>query len=143
MVDVRSFDIKQNSSDRYRVLEEFNKLFEDFIEKSNNVQDLEHFEITETGKISFNNIVTAESGAYTGKPQGQYTYNQLDQRVTTVSQLKGSGKEEFIEKTLDFTCNIQYGDLRPRLLHYLFRFRRGKKSRIYRKCHLFFLQYSR
>ena len=69
MVDVRSFDIKQNSSDRYRVLEEFNKLFEDFIEKSNNVQDLEHFEITETGKISFNNIVTAESGAYTEKPQ--------------------------------------------------------------------------
>jgi len=68
MVENRSVDIKQNSSDRDKVIEEFNKLFEDFRE------------------------TCAE------KPQGQYTHNQLDQRVITVSQLKGSGKEEFIEK---------------------------------------------
>jgi len=97
MVEDRSFDIKQNSSDRYRVLEEFNKLFEDFIEKSSNVQDLEHFEIPGNDKIAFNNIVTAESSIFIVKPQGQYTYNKLTQIVKTVSQLKGPGKEKFIE----------------------------------------------
>ncbi len=33
MVEYRSFDMKQNSSGRDIILEEFNKLFEDFIEK--------------------------------------------------------------------------------------------------------------
>ena len=51
MVEDRSFDIMQNSSDRFRVLEEFNKLFEDFIEKSSNVQDLEHLNSLEMKKL--------------------------------------------------------------------------------------------
>jgi hypothetical protein len=33
-----------------------------------------------------------------------------------VSQLKGPVKEEFMEKALDFACNIQYGDLRAEIL---------------------------
>jgi|ERR1035437_256191 hypothetical protein len=128
MVEDRFCYIKQNSSDRYRVLEEFNKLFDDFIEKSSDVQDLEHFKIFETEKIAFNNIVTAESGACTEKSQGQYTHNQLDQRVTTVSQLKGPGKEEFLEKALDFACNIQYGDLRAKTLALLLPILEGPKK---------------
>lgn len=32
------------------------------------------------------------------------------------SQLQGPVKEEFIEKALDFACNIQYGDLRAEIL---------------------------
>jgi hypothetical protein len=43
MVEDRSVNIKQNSSDKDRVFEEFNKLFEDFIAKNSNIQDLEHF----------------------------------------------------------------------------------------------------
>src|ERR1035437_3012516 len=128
MVEDRFCYIKQNSSDRYRVLEEFNKLFDDFIEKSSDVQDLEHFKIFETEKIAFNNIVTAESGACTEKSQGQYTHNQLDQRVTTVSQLKGPGKEEFLEKALDFACKIQYGDLRAKTLALLLPILEGPKN---------------
>ena len=128
MVEDRSFDIMQNSSDRFRVLEEFNKLFEDFIEKSSNVQDLEHLELPGNEKTAFNNIVTAESSIDTGKPQGQYTHNQLDQRVETVSQLKGPGKDEFIEKALDFACNIQYGDLRAQTLALLVPILEGPKK---------------
>jgi hypothetical protein len=33
-----------------------------------------------------------------------------------ISQLKGPIKEEFMEKALDFACNIQYGDLRAEIL---------------------------
>ncbi|MGE5328078.1 MAG: hypothetical protein ACM3KR_01025, partial [Deltaproteobacteria bacterium] len=33
-----------------------------------------------------------------------------------VSQLRGSVKEEFMEKALDFVCNIQFGDLRAEIL---------------------------
>src|SRR5271157_30424 len=101
MVENHSVDIKQNSSDRDKVSEEFNKLFEDFREKSSNVQDLEHFETLGTEKISFDNKVSTKSSTCTGKPLRQDTLNQPDQRVTTGSQLKGPGKEEFIEKALD------------------------------------------
>ena len=81
------------------MFEEFNKLFEDFIEQSSNVQDLEHFEILGTEKIAIDNRVTTESGAGTGKPQKQYTYNQLDHRVATVSQLKGPRKRRIYRKS--------------------------------------------
>ena len=57
MVENRSVDIKQNSNDRDKVIEEFNKLFADFREKSSNAQDLEHFETLGTEKISFDNKV--------------------------------------------------------------------------------------
>ena len=46
MIKDRSIDIKQNSSDRNKVIEEFNKLFEDF--KRENVvmfKISDHFEL--------------------------------------------------------------------------------------------------
>lgn len=120
MAEDNYVNIKQNSSDRDRVFEEFNKLFENFMAKNSTVKDLECFEILETEKIA------------------------LDNRVTTVSQLKGPEKEEFIEKALDFACNIQYGDLRAQTLSLLVSILEGaKKGRTYRKSPLFFLQYSR
>jgi len=120
MAEDNYVNIKQNSSDRDRVFEEFNKLFENFMAKNSTVKDLECFEILETEKIA------------------------LDNRVTTVSQLKGPEKEEFIEKALDFACNIQYGDLRAQTLSLLVPILEGaKKGRTYRKSPLFFLQYSR
>ena len=60
--------------------------------------------------------------------QGQYTHNQLDKRVTTVSQLKEPGKEEFIEKALNFACNIQYGDLRAQALSIIVPILDGQKN---------------
>jgi hypothetical protein len=128
MVENRSVDINQDSSDRAKIIEKFNKLFEDFREKSSNVQDLEHLEIRKTEKNAFDNRVTTKSSAYAEKPPGQYKHNQLDQRVIIVSQLKGSGKEEFIEKALDFACNIQYGDLRPQALSLLIPLLEGPKK---------------
>ena len=57
MVENRSVDIKQNTNDRDKVIEEFNKLFADFREKSSNAQDIEHFETLGTEKIAFDNKV--------------------------------------------------------------------------------------
>jgi hypothetical protein len=41
-------NIKQNSSDRNKVSEKFNKILEEFVAKSSTVQDLEQLEIPET-----------------------------------------------------------------------------------------------
>jgi hypothetical protein len=128
MIENRTVDIKQNTSDRNKVIEEFNKLFVDFREKNSNVQDLEHFETLRTEKITFDNKVTTKSNTCTGKSQKQNMHAQFDQRVTTISQLKGPGKEEFIEKALDFACNIQYGNLRAQALSLLVPILEGKKK---------------
>jgi hypothetical protein len=128
MVERNSVDIKQNSNDRDKAIKEFNKLFENFIERSGNVQGLENFEILGTGKIAFNSIVTAKSGTYNGKLQGLYTHNQLDKIVKIFSQLKEPGKEEFIGSALNFACNIQYGDLRAQALSILAPILDGQKK---------------
>ncbi len=128
MVERHSIDIKQNSNGRDKAIKEFNKLFENFIERSGNVRDLENFEILGTGKIAFNNTVTAKSGTYNGKLQGLYTHNQLDKRVKIFSQLKEPGNEEFIESALNFACNIQYGDLRAQALSILVPILDGSKK---------------
>ena len=71
-------------------------------------------------------------------------HNQLDKRVTTVSQLKEPGKEEFIEKALNFACNIQYGDLRAQALSIIVPILDGpKKVEFIEKNPLFYFQYSR
>jgi hypothetical protein len=57
MIENRTVDIKQNTSDRDKVIEEFNQLFVGFREKNSNVQDLEHFETLITEKITFDNKV--------------------------------------------------------------------------------------
>ncbi|MDD3246017.1 MAG: hypothetical protein PHF18_04025 [Methanosarcina sp.] len=87
--------ITQNSSEKTRVLEEFNKLFEEFTAKKgtvSTVQDLEQLEA-------------------------------------------GSGKEEIMEKALDFASRIQYGDLRSQALSLLVPYLKGpEKVRLIEKA---------
>ena len=52
MAEDSSVNIKQSSSDRNKVLEEFNKLLEEFLAKSSTVQDLEQFKIPDTETTS-------------------------------------------------------------------------------------------
>jgi hypothetical protein len=128
MVENNSVDIKENLSDRDKVINEFNKLFKDFREKCSNCQDLAHFEPLRTEKIAFDNKIATKSGIDAGKRQRHYAYNQLNQNVATVSQLNVPGKEEFIEKALDLACNIQYGDLRAQALSLLVSILDGQKK---------------
>ena len=146
-----SANIKQNSSERNKVLEEFNNLLEEFIAKSSTVQDLKQSGIPETEKTAPDRRVANENNEILRKPWQKYAHPQLDQRFTTensavsarmakiaeinvmnpdeargsqalfahVSQLKGQIKEEFMEKALEFACNIQYGDLRSETLSLL------------------------
>jgi len=151
IVEDRLVNIKQNSSDRNKVLEKFNKILEEFVAKNSTVQDLEQLEIPETETTAPDLRVTNRNDDSAGKPHLNYTHIQLDQRIITegsaidirmakiaeikaknqnesqgsqaffslVSQLEGPVKEEFMEKSLDFACNIQYGDLRSQNLSLL------------------------
>ena len=87
--------ITQNSSEKTRVLEEFNKLFEEFTVKKGTVSTVQDLE-----------------------------------------QLKaGSGKEEIMEKTLDFASRIQFGDLRSQALSLLVPYLKGpEKVRLIEKA---------
>jgi hypothetical protein len=147
----RSVNIKQNSNDKSKVLEEFNKLLEEFIAKNSILEDPEQLEIPDTETTDPYLKVTTRNDASTEKPHLNYTHIQLDQRViiegsaidirmakiaeikaknqnesqgsqaffSLVSELKSPVKEEFMEKALDFACNIQYGDLRSQTLSLL------------------------
>jgi len=152
MADDSSINIKQNSSDRNKVLEEFNRLLEEFRAKSSTIQDLEQFGTSGTEMTFPDMRVATGNFSNAGKPYQHYTHIQLDQRVITedspiairmakiadikvknqnkatqgtqaffslVSQLKDPVKEEFMEKALDFACDIQYGDLRAEILSML------------------------
>ena len=144
-----SIDIGQSSSERNKVLEEFNRLLEEFLTKGSTFQDLERLGIPSV-EMTFPDLKVATGNyARAGKPYQHYTHIQLDQRVITedspsairmakiaeikvknqskeaqrtqalfllVSQLRGPVKEEFMEKALDFACNVQYGDLRAEIL---------------------------
>jgi len=80
--------IKQNSSDKTRVLEEFNKLLEEFTAKKctvSTVQDLEQLEA-------------------------------------------GRGKDEIMEKALDFASRVEYGDLRSQALSLIIPYLEGPEK---------------
>jgi hypothetical protein len=151
MAEDRSVNIKQRSNDKNKVLEEFNKLLEEFIAKNSILQDPEQLEIPDTETTAPSLRVTTRNDASTEEPHLNYTHIQLDQRViiegsaidirmakiaeikaknqnesqgsqaffSLVSELKSPVKEEFMEKALDFACNIQYGDLRSQTLSLL------------------------
>ena len=82
MAEDSSVNIIQNSIDKNKVLEEFNKLLEGFIAKNSTVQDLEQFEVPDTEKTASGRIVTTGNDASAGKPRQHYTHIQLDQRIT-------------------------------------------------------------
>ncbi|WP_255335524.1 hypothetical protein [Methanosarcina sp. KYL-1] len=81
--------IKQNSSGKTRMLEEFNKLLEEFTAKNNTVKDTVEGTVGNTAKDTVEVLGRLESGP---------------------------GKEEIMEKVLDFASRIQYGDLRSQAL---------------------------
>jgi hypothetical protein len=136
-------------SERDRVLQEFNRLLEEFVEKGSTFQDLEQLGIPSVKMATLDNEITAEGNLIVRKPWRKYTHIVLDQRLVTentplaarmaqiaeikvknqsreaqrtqalfllASQLQGPIKEEFVEKALDFACNIKYGDLRAEIL---------------------------
>ena len=81
MAEDRSNDIKQSSSDRNKVLGEFNRLLEEFLAKSNIVQDLEHLGSQSGEMTALNNEVTAEGNIILRKPLQKYTHIQLGQGI--------------------------------------------------------------
>jgi len=152
MAEDRSIDIKQSSSDRNKVLGEFNRLLEEFLAKSSTVQDLKHLGSQNGEMTALDNEVTAEGTIIVRKPLQKYTHIQLGQGIiaentpiaaymaqttevkvknrskeaqrtqaffSLISQLEEPVKEEFMEKIIDFACNIQYEDLRSEILSQL------------------------
>ena len=149
MAKSSSINMKQSLNDRDRVLEEFNELLEKFLAKNNIIQDLEQSKILDAEKTSLDRRVETKSTADAKPWQKYPTIldqrtvventpiaarmaqlaeikvrSQSEARDTKtffshVSQLKGPVKEEFMEKALDFACNIQYGDLRSETLSLL------------------------
>jgi hypothetical protein len=148
MAEDSSTDNGQSSSERDKVLKEFNRLLEEFLAKGSTFQDLEQLGVPSVEMTALDNEVKPEGNTTVSKPW-KYTHILLDQRTVVenspiaarmkkiaeikvknqskealrtqalfllVSQLKGSVKEELMEKALDFACNIQYGDLRAEIL---------------------------
>ena len=74
---------KQNSIDKNKVLEEFNKFLEEFIAKNSTVQDLERFKTPDTETTALDLRITTENDASAGKPHQHYKHIQLDQRIIT------------------------------------------------------------
>ncbi|HIH74719.1 MAG TPA: hypothetical protein HA306_05810 [Methanosarcina sp.] len=131
--------IKQNSNDKIGVIEEFNRLLEEFQAKYSDGRGLDQ---SGTGKgkeelmektldlacqIQYGDLRSYALSRIVpyleGPRKGEYIKKALyftsliqdeDERATVLSSLaphlKGPGKEELIEEILDFAPNIQYGD---------------------------------
>jgi hypothetical protein len=83
MTEDSSIDKGQSSSERDKVLKEFNRLLEEFLEKGSTFQDLEQLGIPSV-EMTFPDLkVTTGKYASAGKPYQHYTHIQLDQRVIT------------------------------------------------------------
>lgn len=74
--------VKQNSIDKIKILEEFNKLIEVFLAKST-AQDLEQFKLPDS-KNTFTDLkVAVGDGAVIKNPRPRYTHIQLNQGIAT------------------------------------------------------------
>lgn len=100
----------QNSNDKARVLKEFNELLEKLTAKNSCVN-----KISDGSGVNTNSTISADS-----------TWNSEPSEC-------GTEKEEILEKTLDFACQIQYGDLRSRALSLVVPYLEGPKKREYIK----------
>lgn len=161
MTDDSSMDIEQNSSERNRVLEEFNRLLEGFLAKGSTFQDLEQLGVPSVEMTALDKEVATEGNISVRKPGQKCTPIMHDPRIISentpsaarmakiaeikvksrskeaqrtrtlfllFSQLNGPVKEEFMEKILDFACNIQYGDLRAEILSNIIPILEGPKK---------------
>lgn len=100
----------QNSNEKARVLEEFNELLEKLIAKNSCVSNS-----GDCRGVSTSSTISAD---HTGNSEPSEC---------------GIGKEEILEKTLDFACQIQYGDLRSRALSLVVPYLEGQKKGEYIK----------
>jgi len=74
--------VKQSSTDKNKVFEEFNKLLEEFLTKSA-VQDLEQFQIPNSEKAALDQKIMTKSGVIVRKLRPRYSHIQLDRRAIT------------------------------------------------------------
>ncbi|KKG10711.1 hypothetical protein [Methanosarcina sp. 2.H.A.1B.4] len=104
--------IIQNSSEKTRVLEEFNKLLEEFTAKNNTVSTAHDLEQLEAGQGKEETMEKALDFA------SKIQYGDLRSQALSliVPYLKGPDKVKLIEKTLYSTSNIQDEDERARVL---------------------------
>ncbi|KKH49743.1 hypothetical protein [Methanosarcina sp. 1.H.A.2.2] len=104
--------ITQNSSEKTRVLEEFNKLLEEFTAKNNTVSIAHDLEQLEAGQGKEETMEKALDFA------SKIQYGDLRSQALSliVPYLKGPDKVKLIEKTLYSTSNIQDEDERARVL---------------------------
>lgn len=139
----------QNSIDKNKILEEFEKMLGEFLAKSA-IHDMEQFEISNNTTPS-NSNVTNDIGVDVRNLKSPYTHIQLDQRISTegspsnirmakiagmnfkgesatqkiqetlsqISEFRDPEKEEYIKKALNFASKIQYGDVRAQILSLL------------------------
>ncbi|WP_440944958.1 hypothetical protein ACSAZL_12420 [Methanosarcina sp. T3] len=104
----------KNSNDKARVLKEFNELLEKLTAKNSCVNN-----ISDGGGVSTKSTISADS-----------TWNSEPSECR-------QGKEEILEKTLDFACQIQYGDLRSQALSLVIPYLEGQKKGGYIKKALY------
>ncbi len=137
---------RQSSNNKNKVFEELDKLLEEFLAKRSTVEQLElsGAEINSPSQsledaISVRNLrsqythIQLNQGIKTeGTPsairmakiaemnvRGQSESQRFQARLSLLYQLEGPGKEEFMEKALDFASRIEYGDLRSQVLSLL------------------------
>ena len=139
----------QSTNDRYNILKKFYNLLDEFLAKKSTVQELEQLELSGTEinsslqgpeanlsirklrnqytHIQLNQgIRTEETPSAKRMAQiaemnivGQSEAQRFQARLSVLSQLEGPGKDEFMEKAIDFASKIEYGDLRSQALSLL------------------------
>ncbi len=111
--------VAQNSTDKNKIFEEFNKLLEGFLAKSV-AKDLEQFEIPNANKINSDLGVASENGINIRNLRSQYTHVQLNQGIVTDGspssirmakiaemKFKGQGEAQKLQTTLSLISQLE------------------------------------
>lgn len=140
---------RQSPDDKSDVIKQFYNMLEEFLAKKSTVQELEQLELSDAEinsslqgseanlcvrklrnqytHVQLNKgIETEETPSAKRMSQiaemnirGQSEAQRFQARLSVLSQLEGPGKEEFMEKAIDFASKIEYGDLRSQALSLL------------------------
>jgi len=111
--------VAQNSTDKNKIFEEFNKLLEGFLAKSV-AKDLEQFEIPNSKKNTSDLRITSEDGMNIRNLKSQYTHIQLNQGIVTEGspstirmakiaemKFKGQGETQKLQTTLSLISQLE------------------------------------
>lgn len=137
---------RQRSNEKNNILNELNYMLEEFLAKKSTVEQLELAEAEMNSSLqSLEDTISVKNlrSKYThvqlnqgikmeGTPSAirmakiaemnvysQSEAQKFQARLSLLYQLQGPGKEEFMEKALDFASKIEYGDLRSQTLSLL------------------------